>query len=125
MDQPVEVIRLFEVVGDGFCTASEDGEKVYAAIKRALQEGKKVRLSFDKVEDLTSAFLNTAVGQLYSGEFPEEEIKTGLLPPIDVTKEQLFLLKRVVERAKEFFKEPERFNAATREVLGDDDDEKA
>ncbi len=119
MSEKLKVISLFEIVGDGHCTASEDGDKVYTKIKSALEEGKKVRLSFSRVEDLTSAFLNSAVGQLY-GKFSEDKIKESLLPPDDAGKDQLFLLKRVVDRAKEFFKEPERFRAATKEVLGDD-----
>ena len=119
MSEKLDVISLFEIVGDGYCTASEDGDKVYAAITAALRDGRRVRLSFKDVEDLTSAFLNSAVGQLYD-KFSEEEIRESLLPPDDASKDQLFLLKRVVDRAREFFKEPERFRAATREVLGDD-----
>jgi hypothetical protein len=30
-------------------------------------------------------------------------------------------LKRVIQRAKEFFKDKERFEMATRELLGEDD----
>jgi len=63
-----ETIQIASLVGSNLCIASDDGEKVHDAIVAALRNGKKVRLSFEGVEDLTSAFLNTAVGQLY-GEF--------------------------------------------------------
>nr|MBC8217318.1 STAS-like domain-containing protein [Planctomycetota bacterium] len=88
----------------------------------ALRQGKDVCLSFMKAKDLTSAFLNTAVGRLY-GEYSEDEIREHLLPPTDMLPGDLTLLKRVVDRAKEFFKEPDRFTNATNQILGTDDDD--
>ena len=80
-----------------------------------------VVLSFLNVSTLTSAFLNTAVGQLY-GEFDENHIRE-LLKAEDMEAEDRALLKRVVDTAKLYFKDPERFNRAVRETLeGDEDD---
>jgi len=101
--------------------ASEDGEKVYDAIVAAIRAGKRVQLSFAGVEDLTSAFLNAAVGQLYKGDLPEHVIRSSLAQPIDASPEDRVLLKRVVERAKAFFKNPEPFHQAALEVMGKDD----
>ena len=114
------VISVRDVVGSEFCTASEDGEKVHDVIVATLRQGKTVRLSFKQVRDLTSAFLNTAVGQLYN-EYSEAEIKDRLMPPTHASKDDLVLLKRVVDRAKAFFKQPDTFTDATDEVLGADD----
>jgi hypothetical protein len=113
------LLSLTQAIGSGFCTASEDGEKVHLLILEAIKKGDKVRLSFSKVEDLTSAFLNAAVGQLY-GEFEEETLREHLLPPVDASPEDLALLKRVVEKAKAFFQDPERFRRAAEKELGDD-----
>lgn len=115
------IIRVHEVVGSGLCVASDDGLKVHDQIAAALREGRKAELSFKDVEGLTSAFLNAAVGQLYS-EFSNEEIKFGLSVS-DMEQEDLELLKRVVETAKEYFKDPDRYSRASREVLGETDDE--
>lgn len=71
------VISVFNTVGDTFCVEADDGQKLYDLIKVALQEGKKVKLSFQNVEMLISAFLNTAIGQLYR-DFKEDEIKNSL-----------------------------------------------
>ena len=68
------VITIFEVVGSAHCTSSEDGQKVYQLIQKALREGKRITLSFKNVEIFTSAFLNSAIGQLYN-EFSELDIK--------------------------------------------------
>jgi len=113
-------ISVYEVVGSGLCVASDDGQKVYDRIAAALREGRKVKLSFLNVDSLTSAFLNAAIGQLYS-EFKEEEIKSNLTVS-EMVQDDLALLKRVVETAKEYFKDPERLFAARREAVGDNDD---
>jgi hypothetical protein len=119
MSEPITV-RVFEIVGNGFCVASDDGQKVHDQIAIALRESRKVELSFLNVDSLTSAFLNAAIGQLY-GEFSEEQIKAGLSVK-DMSNDDLALLKRVVDTAKQYFKDPERFKKAREEVLEDGDD---
>jgi len=66
---------------------------------------------------MTSAFLNAAVGQLY-GEFNEDVIREHL-SVIDAEGDQLVLLKRVVDRAKEFFRDPEPYHAAVSGALNE------
>ncbi len=112
-------IKVFEIVGARLCVASDDGERVHGQIAAALKEGKKVKISFANVDSLTSAFLNSAIGQLY-GEFAEDKIKSGL-SVCDIEKDDLELLKRVVDTAKEYFKDPERVKRARKEVLGESD----
>jgi hypothetical protein len=116
-----QIIGLASVTGSKFCIASDDGEKVHSLIAEAIKAGDKIRLSFAGVEDLTSAFLNAAVGQLY-GEFAEDFLKATMLPPIDASPDDLVLLKRVVDRAKDFFRDPERHRQAANEVLGEEDE---
>lgn len=116
MNKQIE-LTLVDTVGSGYCVSSEDGQMVHDSIVKALKQGDSVRLFFKNVEDLTSAFLNAAIGQLY-GEFSESEIKAKL-SVADAAPDDLMLLKRVVERAKEFFKDPHRFQAATTEALGE------
>ena len=112
-------IEIAQLIGSKLCIASDDGEKVHDAIVAAIEAGDTVRLSFEGVEDLTSSFLNAAIGQLY-GKFSEEELRSYLLPPVGCLSDDLALLKRVVERAKGFFKDPDRYRLATKEALGDD-----
>lgn len=121
MAEDAILIRVYQIVGGEVCVAADDGQKVYEQIVSVLQKGKKVQLSFQNVKILTSAFLNTAIGQLY-GKFSEEQIKAGLLPPRDMDKDDLALLKRVVDRAKEYFKNPQRYDMDRQKILGDDDD---
>lgn len=113
-------ISLVETAQTPHCSASEDGQKVYEQILKAFKDGNQVKISFEGVEDLTTAFLNTAVGQLY-GIFTDEEIKLKLTV-VNYEQEDLTILKRVVDRAKEFFKDPSLHNEALKETLGGEDE---
>ena len=112
MSQEIPV-RVFDIVGGPLCTSSDDGQLVHDRIAPLLRQGKRVALSFAQVDTVISAFLNAAIGQLY-GEFKEEEIRDRLLLR-DMAPEDLVLLKRVVENAKAYFKDPKRFTQAVGE----------
>ena len=110
-------ISIFEAVGSPLCVASSDGQKVYDRLSVALQENRSVALSFHNVTTLTSAFLNAAVGQVY-GDFSEKKIRS-LLTVKDMEPDDLFLLKRVVDTAKQYFKDPQKFEQAARDTMED------
>ncbi len=114
-------LSIFEIVGSPLCVASSDGQKVCDRLEAGLKEGRTVTLSFRNITTLTSAFLNAAIGQLY-GTFSEEQIRS-LLKVQDMEQDDLALLKRVVDTAKQYFKDPEQFDQAVRETLGDENDD--
>lgn len=109
-------LSLSGLVGGGVCVSALDGQKVYAEIQKAVASGDRVILSFSGVTRMTTAFLNAAVGQLY-GEFPEDRIRQQLAPPVDFEPWHLQRLKLVVDRAKLFFKDGDKFTSA----LNDDE----
>ena len=111
-------ISMFEVVGSSLCVASDDGQKVYDRLATALQADRPITLSFHKVTTLTAAFLNAAIGQLY-GTFSEKQIRFRLKVE-NVEPDDLALLKRVVDNAKLYFKDPQRFNQVIQETLEDE-----
>jgi Icc-related predicted phosphoesterase len=110
-------INVFNIVGNAICVEADDGEKVYAQISAALKAKKKVVLSFLNVEMLTSAFLNTAIGQLYR-DFSEPEIKESLTV-VQLEGTDRALLKRVVDTAKLFYKNPDSLEKSINEIMGD------
>jgi len=112
------VINIFNIVGSSFCVEADDGEKVYTLLKKAVENNKKVTLSFQNVEMLTSAFLNTAIGQIYR-DFDEELIKK-LLSVDNMLPEDKVLLKRVTKTAKLFYKNPERMLQSINKILGEE-----
>ena len=111
-------ISLFEVVGSPFCVASDDGQKIHDRLDVALEANQGVVLSFRNATALTAAFLNAAIGQLY-GTFSEKHIR-DLLKVEDAEQEDLALLKRVVDNAKLYFKDPKRYDQVVRKVLEDE-----
>lgn len=110
-------INIVNTVGDSFCVEAEDGQKVFELIKKALSENRSVTLSFLNVEMLTTAFLNTAVGQLYR-DFSEEFIK-GSLKVENLTNSGAVSLKRVVDTAKLYYKDPEAMQRSINEIMGE------
>lgn len=110
-------VSVFEVVGSSLCVASGDGQKVYERLAAALRRDRGVSLSFRNVTTLTSAFLNAAIGQLY-GEFKEDQVRE-LLRVEDMDPDDMDLLKRVVDTAKLYFKDPRRFNESIRAGMED------
>ena len=113
-------IGIVDIVGDGICVSSDDGEKIFKAVLSVLKQGNNVVISFAGVEDLTTVFLNAAIGQLY-GQFSEEEIRARL-SVIDASNQDLETLKHSIDRAKEYFKDADRFISSANGVLGVDDD---
>jgi len=108
-------INVYEIVGSEYCVASDDGQKIFDQIVEIIKNEHRAVLSFKNVTSITSAFLNSAIGQLY-GKFQKEEIKKYLAVE-DMENDDRLLLKRVVETAKEYFKDPDRFNQTIRDVL--------
>ena len=114
------VLSLAKISDGGICVAAEDGNKVHDAIKTEIDKGNRVVLSFSGVTRMTTAFLNAAVGQLY-GEYPEAKVRQHLAPPIDAEAWHLNRLKLVVDRAKEFFRNPNAVKSAFFSATGLDD----
>ena len=114
------LLSVASLAGGPICVASEDGQRVYREIAARLEKKERVILSFAGVDRLTTAFLNAAIGQLYN-EFTEDVIRR-LLMVSDLDAVSSDLLRRVVVRAKEFFKDPARINFARKNILIEDDD---
>ena len=113
-------IDIFNIVGQKDCTLPEDGDKVFNSLKRALEENKKIVISFQNVEKLTTAFLNNAIGKLYK-DFEEDKIKQSLSVE-NITESGKVRLKRVVANAKNYFKNPDKMRESIKEILGEEDE---
>lgn len=110
-------INIVKLIGDVYGVEAEDGQQVYDLIVKAFKKDLQVVLSFQNVELLTTAFLNSAVGQLY-GHFSEEEIREKLRVE-HLSESGKVALKRVVDTAKMFYKDPEALERSIDSVLDD------
>lgn len=97
-------ISIKDVVEGPIWVSANDGQKVFSAISDALQDGYKVELSFVGREHVITAFLNVAVGQLYSGKYAWSDLETRLsfsgLADGDADK-----LDMVIVNAKRYFQQ--------------------
>lgn len=117
--KPMEntTLSIVNTIGDVYGVEAEDGQKVFELIVKAFTDKKKVTLSFQNIEILTTAFLNTAVGQLYkdfSEEFVREYLKVS-----DISDSGKVALKRVVDTAKLYYKDPEALKRSIEEITED------
>lgn len=118
MDNSIVNINVVNVIGDTYGVEAEEGQKIFNLVQKALSERRKVILSFLNIEMLTTAFLNTAIGQLYK-DFSEEEIKENLRVE-NISESGKIILKRVVDTAKLFYQDKDtfrRFQHSIEEIL--------
>lgn len=99
----MDKIILLEKIGE-YCISIEDGERLHGAIFESLKNGKKIILDFKGLKNITTSFLNYAVGQLVN-EFSSEILNNLLIfenttPPIKKK------LEYVIENAQEGASEP-------------------
>lgn len=113
------VISVFNLVGSGFCVEAKDGDAIFQAIEKALHQGQAVEISFQNVEMLTSAFLNTAIGQLYR-DFSEETVR-ALVKVSDMEDADKALLRRVIETAKLYYKDPTWLEESVKRIMGEEE----
>ncbi len=98
-------VSILEHIGSNAAVSSEDGEMLFHQIKKAIEHNIRIILDFQHLEFITPTFLNTAIGQLYSkydSPFLRDHLKVK-----NIAKEDRELLKKVVERAKEYFQDKE------------------
>jgi len=113
-------INIFELIGSHAAVSTADGENLFDRIKKAFESKMNIALDFNNIELITSTFLNSSIGKLY-GQYTNEIIKEYLAVE-NMSEDDLVLLKKVVDRAKEYFKEREKIDRAIEEALGDDED---
>lgn len=111
------LINIVNTIGDVYGVEAEDGQKVFELIHKAFAEKKKVTLSFQNIQMLTTAFLNTAVGQLYK-DFQEDFIRENL-KVTEISESGKVALKRVVDTAKLYYKDPDALKRSIDEINRD------
>lgn len=108
-------VSVVEAIGSSQCLDTADGQRLHDIIATHFEAGRSVKLSFAGVDDIITAFLNAAIGQLYN-EFSEDRIKASLRFE-ETTPLHARAIVRVIERAKQFFKNKAAIESATSAVL--------
>lgn len=109
-------ISLFEQVAGSAVVSSEDGDLLFKRLLKALENDMQVIIDFTNIELVSASFLNVTMGQLYNqydSFFLDKHIKFE-----NIVEEDIILIKKVVERAKEYFQNKEKVEKGIKEVLG-------
>lgn len=115
--EPVR-IHLAKIIGSPEAVSSADGELVFSYINEALKTGCKVVLDFEGITLLITAFLNSAIGQLYGiyeTKFIQEHLSVLNLSPAGSSA-----LRMVTRLAKEYFQNRKAMDEEISKILGDD-----
>lgn len=108
-------IRVIDEIGGDFAVTTDDGDKIFIMLDENFQKGIITTLDFSGVIILTTAFLNAAIGQLYS-KYTGEEI-SPMLKLVNVAEEDKILFKKVADRAKEYFANKDSFEENSDESI--------
>jgi len=101
MTNKILQLNVKDIIGRDTAVSSDDGETIFKKIDEHLKNGDTVELDFSGISLMTTAFLNTAIGQLYS--IYNSNQLNSLLKLVNVAPEDTILFKKVIERAKEYF----------------------
>jgi len=108
-------VSIRNIIHSPFAVSSEDAKKVYEALRKELQCGHNIELSFDGIDDFISSFLNASVGRLYNSEFDYDMLdKSVSAKGLDDKDMNIYL--SVIERAKFYYKDPHHFDEVQEEL---------
>lgn len=113
-----KIICVSDIIGGFAAVATDDGEKLFGEISYTLSKKEVAVLDFQKINTLTSTFLNSSIGQLYSKyESPFLQVHLKVL---NMSQEDMAQLKKVIERAKQYFKDRESIEKPVKEILDEE-----
>jgi hypothetical protein len=110
-------INVYNIVGGEFCIEADEGQKVFDNIIKALKGDRKVMISFKNVTRVTTAFLNSAVGQLFK-DYTEQDIMDKISYE-DITDVDKMRVSRVYKNAKLYYEDPESMKKTIEDILGE------
>ncbi len=113
-------IVVKETIKSSVAISSTKGEILLNEILSNLKNEATVEVDFEGVTDLTTAFLNVAIGHLYN-YFSSEELNSRLII-LNIDDLDKYLLSQVIERVKKNQQDDSAFRDLINEVLNDDSD---
>lgn len=108
-------MKIKNIIDSTLAVSADDGEKVYLQIEENISKKRKVSVDFSGIEIMTTAFLNAAIGQLYS-KFSGDDLNS-YLKITSIEESDTNLLKKVIQRAKEYFADRDGFSGSASSVM--------
>lgn len=107
------------IIDSDIAVATDAGDKVFNEIVYHLSKQHAVILDFNEITILTTAFLNAAIGQLYSNDSFSSDFLNDNLKVINVQSEDKPLFSMVIRRAKEYYKNKKGFEDSANSAFYD------
>lgn len=107
-------INVLQRIGDR-ATDMQQGDAICTEIISGFEKQETVEIDFSGMKTVLSTFLNNAIGALYkdySSDFLNQNLKIS-----NLCDEDMFILKRVISRAKDFYAQPQRVSDVLDENL--------
>lgn len=108
-------ISIKDIISSNFAVSTDDGDKIYGLLNLYFRKEEKVVLNFDGITLMTTAFLNAAIGQLYSNSQYSSDFLNNYISLVNVDEQDKHLFGLVVKRAKEYFANKDGFEKNTRD----------
>lgn len=121
--QNVHTVLISRLIESDVAMTPDEGDEVRSHIERILDAAHDgnvtVALAFTRLEIVTPAFLNAAVGRLY--EKYDWQLLSSVLSVADASERYNELRRRVVKTAKDYYTNTERFSRSVEQVIGADE----
>jgi len=117
MSYNMEDLTVKKVINSDIAVDTDAGNRVFNQLIAEFDAGEKVRLDFDGITIISTAFLNAAIGQLYSQGKYDSYFLNNSLQFINIQPEDRPLFVMVVNRAKEYFANKEKFDGYGNEIF--------
>lgn len=108
-------VYVKDIINSKIAISPEKGELLFGYLFKQIRKNNSINLSFDGIEDLTTAFLNKAIGNLYN-HFSSEVLNKNLSIK-DLDDLDKYLLNKVISRAKIDINTDSQFTSEIDEVL--------
>lgn len=116
----MSTIIIREIIKGDIAVSTSDGDLIHDLITDYLKKNETVTVDFEGISIMTTAFLNAAIGQLYSNPTYSDDFLNKYLNLKNVAKEDRILFSEVVKRAKEYFRDKDRFEDSTNSIINGD-----
>ena len=107
-------ISVLKKIGDR-ATDMQQGDLIHEDIVSGFANHESVEIDFNGMKTILSTFLNNAIGALYkdySSEFLNSNLKI-----VNLCDDDMFILKKVIARAKDFYANPQDVTDALNDSL--------
>ena len=111
-----KIVDIAAVIDSPSALTQEQGEKIYSIVSNSIRQKQSITLDFGNIESMISPFLNTSIGKLY-GSYTEKTINTYLHFK-NFPQAKFSTLKIVVDNAKKYYSNKEKYASTVKDVIG-------